>query len=601
MLVPLPTALAAALARAKAQHAAGVAPTIPFIPETRTDTRQAEAFGTPDALLLDWKSWETQLLGHAGALRPYLNFIHGELADEAERIPKMLNERSQSEPFPGHAARMVAAAERWFGVPVPGQSLDAQLARIEDPKYWRRFLNVRVRQAREHLHLKLGLIGADARQYCSADAQATRRTQLQSQAQWLKDTVLRATIDGKTVEIPLEQVAKSERQKLARIYAFVKAMDTLAQDDDLTVALLTTTLEGEWHANPRFAQDGHQWNGSTPREANQELGRRFQAIRRDLDKQGVRLSGLWAGEPHQDGCPHRHHWLMYAPEHERAVLAAFLRYFPGKLKLRRGESAESDRIIDSREDALRGVMRPKAHAQEGAQVDVAIIDRARGSGASYALKYVMKAVLSESGYEDMVRAVPELESDAEDRSKALRTQHSIDAHRSVWRMRSFQFFGVMNCFSLWDELRRVKVRPVELQLLALWRLARGGDAEGTLVADQQRGDAYGFLKAMGGLAAAVQAEQLELGVDAPARARIYTSPTETRYGEIGQRIEGVELVQPATGKDKEAKTLERIETRTVRWELVPKPPKPLPEDDAWDGGETVGKPKTTPTDTKRDS
>ena len=592
MLVPLPTALATALARAKAQHAAGVAPTIPFIPETRADTRQVEAFGAPDALLLDWKSWETQLLGHAGALRPYLNFSHGELADEAERIPKMLNERSQSEPFPGHAARMAAAAERWFGVPIPGQSLDAQLARVEDPKYWRRFLNVRVRQAREHLYLKFGLIGAGARAYCSADAQYTRTTQLKKQAQWLKDTVLRAVINGKVVEIPLEQVAKSERQKLARLYAFIKAMDTLATESDLTGTMLTTTLEGEWHANPKYANADHRWNGCTPMEANKELGERFQNIRRDLGKQGVCLSGLWAGEPHQDGCPHRHHWLLYAPEHERAVFAAFLKYFPGKIKLRRDDNGKNDEIIDNREDALRGLRRPKTHATEGAQIDVAVIDRAKGSGAAYVLKYVMKAVLSETTYEDLMQSLPGIEPEpthqAKEASQAQRTLQSVDAHRSVWRMRSFQFFGIKNCLSLWDELRRVKQRPQEAHLLALWRLARGGDIEGTLVQGTQRGDAYGFLKAMGGLAAAPPPAQLELGADAPQRARIYTSPTTTRYGETGKRIEGVELVQPATNKDEEAVSLERIETRAVRWEMVPKVPQVAKTEEKAKAGGGVG-------------
>ncbi|GAC1532954.1 MAG: hypothetical protein NVS2B4_13190 [Ramlibacter sp.] len=69
-------------------------------------------------------------------------------------------------------------------------------------------------------------------------------------------------------------------------------------------------------------------------------------------------------------------------------------------------------------------------------------------------------------------------------------------------------------------------------------------------ADQQRGDAYGFLKAMGGLAAA-PGEQLDLGADAPAKARIYTEPTTTRYGETGSRIKGVELVQPGEGVPRE--------------------------------------------------
>lgn len=58
------------------------------------------------------------------------------------------------------------------------------------------------------------------------------------------------------------------------------------------------------------------------------------------------------------------------------------------------------------------------------------------------------------------------------------------------------------------------------------RLARGGDA-------------LGFLKAMGGLTAA-PAAQLELCVDVPLRARIYTEPATTRYGQTGKRIEGVE-------------------------------------------------------------
>jgi hypothetical protein len=359
-------------------------------------------------------------------------------------------------------------------------------------------------------------------------------------------------------------------------------MEQLAEQGGLTVALLTATLEGEWHANPQFPKEGHRWNGDTPAQGNQLLGQRFQDIRRDLQKQGIALSGLWAGEPHQDGCPHRHFWLLYAPKHERAIFAAFLKYFPGKLKLRRDAASGGDAIIASREDALRGLRRPLTHAKEGAQVDVSLIDRSKGSGASYVIKYVMKAVLTEADYLDLIPPVAVDEAstakgkgkkrNAQDTRKQLRALQTIDAHRSVWRMRSFQFFGIKNSLSLWDELRRIKERPQEPHLRALWRLARGGDMEGTLVAQQQRGDAYGFLKALGGLAAAPPA-QLVLGADAPQKARIYTEETETRYGETGSRIAGVELVQPAAGKV-DAVTLERIETRAVRWELVPKNPKP---------------------------
>jgi hypothetical protein len=611
MRYPLPTAIAAALAKARAQHAADGAPAIPFIPETRADKRQLEAFGALDASQLDWKTWEAQLLGHAGAVLPYLRATHDELRDEAQRIPRQLDElvrqqlreqcrlldkvrgiESSLEPDSeaeadveaaepeGYAAAMVAAAELRFGELVPGQTLNAQLARVRDRRYWSRFLARRVREAREHLNLKLGLVGAGGRQYCSEEARAQRRTQLQNQQQWLQDTMLRAVIDGKMVEIPLEQVAKSARQKLARLYAFIKAMDLLAEEAGLTVALLTTTLEGEWHANPQHRSKDHRWNGATPREANRELGERFQSIRRDLDKQGIRLSGLWAGEPHADGCPHRHHWVLFDPKHCRAVFAAFLGYFPGKLKLRGDPHAGDDTLIETREDALAGKSRKLRRKKEGAQVDVSIIDKKKGSsGASYVLKYVMKAVLAEADYADLVKpvaadgAAPAQKGkpvNAKDARKQLRALQSIDAHRSVWRMRSFQFFGINNCLSLWDELRRIQEPPQEQRLRELWRLARGGDTLGSLAGEQQRGDALGFLRALGGLAAAAGPEQLELGVDASHRARIYTVETETRYGEISQRVEGVELV-PAGGLGKaKAVPLERVVTRPVRWQFVPK-------------------------------
>lgn len=579
MSTQLPAALAAALARAKAQHASGAVPSIPFIaqPLAVPNPGQDHLFGPPPAPPLDWNEWEAQLLGHAGPLQRYLGFSDSELADEARLLPIVLCKRSEHEPYDSVGARMVAAAERMFGQPVPGQNVDAQLARIRDPRYWRRFLTRRVRAAREHLYLKLGLIGAGARQYCSADAQSSRRSQLQKQTQWLQETMLRGVVDGKTVEIPLVQVAKSQQQKLARLYAFIKAMDRQAKDNALTVAMLTTSLEGKWHANPKFANDSHRWNGSQPTEANRELGVRFQNIRRDLAKKDIALSGLWAGEPHQDGCPHRHHWLIYAPEHEREVLAAFLKYFPSKIKLRRDGNGNNDAIIESREDALAGVTRPKTHAGEGAQVDVVVIDREKGSGASYILKYVMKAVLSDASHADLVTplgATPTTldvptsarpKANARDTRKELRKLHSVDAHRATWGMRSFQFFGIKNCLSLWDELRRVKTRPQDPYLQQLWRLARGGDGEGTLTSDQQRGDAYGFLVAMGGLAATPKPAQAELEMQALPRARIYTVETETRYGETGQRIEGVVLVQTGV-----VEPLETIQTRTVRWELVPK-------------------------------
>lgn len=601
----LPTAIAVALNHAHARYIAKGDPGIPFVPTTHQgDPRQADALPAAPVEALTWHDWKTQLLAQAGAVLPYLRHSHAELQALAQRLPDELAALSAHEARATEDERLVAAAERRFGEPVPGQTPATQAARVRDAKYWRRFLTRRVRQARERLHLQLGLVGKGARQYCSEGAREHRQMQLKQQAEWLKTTMLRGTVGGRVVEMPLEQVAKGPKQKLAKLYAFIAAMNELAVEAGLTVALLTTTLEGEWHANPSHGSEDHQWNGMTPGEANQELGRRFQAVRRDLDKRGIALSGLWCGEPHADGCPHRHHWLMYHPDHEQQVLAAFLKRFPRKLKLRRGEDKGGDVIIETSEDARHGVHR-KRRPNEGAQVDVSIIDQDKSSGASYILKYVLKAVLPELTFEGVVtplgpaKAKPDDAKDeaaaggkkrkrakrtkakpsAAEARKQLRALQSIDAHRSVWRMRSFQFFGVKNCLTLWDELRRLKDEPWQPELKKLWRLARGGDTEGRLRTGEQHGDAYGFLKAMGGLAAAPVALEERLDDGSGLRARVYSEPTTTRYGETGARIKGIELVRPVKAEaadppgDEEAPAVEvlaSVVTRKVLWELVPK-------------------------------
>ena len=574
MQLPLPPALAQAIARERETRAArALSPLFPFLPApgARLGTKQAVqlAFAHGEA-----QAWEAELLRQAGAVQRYLGWDYADLCEEAQRIPRHLVALSGAS-----APLLLQHAQRLFGEPVPGATVSAQLARALDPRYWRRTLWRRIGQAKEKLHLQMRLVGKGARQYCSADALTIRRTQLAAQKTWMDETLLRADIEGEYVELALAKVAKGADQKLARLYAFIAAMDRLAEEADLTVALLTATLEGEWHANPLHAKPDHRWNGKSPGEANKELGARFQHVRRDLDKKGIAVSGLWAAEPHQDGCPHRHFWLIYDPEHEASVFAAFLRYFPGKLKLRRKEADGGDVIIETSEDALAGKTRPLAYAKEGVQVDVSVIDRTRGSGASYVLKYVRKAITTEATYADLLKPVavdeaapaadksrPRKKVSAKELRKELRALQTIDAYRAVWRMRSFQFFGIRNCLTLWDELRRIQEAPQEAHLRELWRLARGGEAEGPLKAGQQHGDAYGFLVAQGGLAAARKCERAEEAPPAPF-ARLYRSARLTQYGEPGSRIEGVELVQRA---GEEVLTLARVATRGTRWELVAK-------------------------------
>jgi hypothetical protein len=166
----LPGILALALEAARETYLAGQTPNIPFVAQQPAPPPvQEHLFGAaPPPPRLSWDEWLEQLLAHAKPVLPYLGLDHQELRDAAQLVPGELHEASYAEPFKlfkEYAQRLVAAAERRFGEPVPGDTLDTQVRRVRDAGYWRRFLVKRVRQARELLHLQLGLIGSAARPY----------------------------------------------------------------------------------------------------------------------------------------------------------------------------------------------------------------------------------------------------------------------------------------------------------------------------------------------------------------------------------------------------------------------------------------------------
>lgn len=126
-------------------------------------------------------------------------------------------------------------------------------------------------------------------------------------------------------------------------------------------------------------------------------------------------------------------------------------------KQRDDDDEASDRVFETKADALAGVSRPLKRCREGAQVDVSIINRDKGSGASYVIKYVAKAIGAEGAFDG---------EDAPAQSqREQRTLQAIDAYRSLWCMRGAQFFGIRNCLGLWDKLRAMKEPPVEPELL----------------------------------------------------------------------------------------------------------------------------------------
>ena len=479
-------------------------------------------------------------------------------------------------------------AEHFLGEPVPGDDEAAKISRIADARFWRRAIRVRLMREREHFFLRLRLVGNQAEAYVSDMQLGLRQAQLKRQAEWMKQTVLvpRFLAPGSSDSVlTLEKVATSARTRFAKLYSFVQAVDAIGIEQGLSTAMLTLTLEPEWHPNP--SHGNNSWNGKNPRQAHRAMGRRWQSALRDLDRYGIGLSGLRVTEPHQDACPHWHIWLLYRPDAEQRILETVMRYFPHKLKvctpiMKRGKSGKPGQqdknqkfntvMYDTLGELSAGVSRAARHAKEGAQVELARIDRRISSGASYAMKYLLKTVdggdtlnaqvgLFASGAQAIQpelqtslfgesagssttlapKSSPKQEAQLQKkRQQHLATAKRVDAYRSLWGINAGQLFGVAKCLTAWDELRRLSTAPKHPLLKTLWALARGTDKEGRIGAGESiRGNAKGFIEALGGIAACGKAAK---GAATVSIGRL-TEEAKNSYGETITRTIGVTLVE----------------------------------------------------------
>lgn len=489
-------------------------------------------------------------------------------------------------------------ASRLLMAPVPGKTPDSQLARVNDARFWRRAIRTVLLREREHFYLRLSLIGRSQEAYASDRQVQTRRLQLKRQQQWMKETVLvpRYLEPGESEALlTLDQVAANPRTRFAKTYTFIKAMEAIAHEQGLVSAMVTLTAPPEWHPNPSHGENS--WNGQSPRDAHRYIAQGWHACLIAWHKKGIGVSGLRVVEPHQDGCPHWHIWLIYRPDVETQLLAALMRQFPGKLKRRapsrKGETTHSrDVMFETRGDILAGTGRPLKHPKEGAQVEFSRIDPSISSGASYAMKYLLKTV--DGGeplnrqvdlFGDAVKMPLSDEETAACKTKRLahqKTARRVDAWRSLWGINAGMLFGVARCLSAWDELRRLTTKPSEPTLFKLWVLARGSDKEGHIAAGSgERGDAKEFLCALGGLAAA---RDPCAKPKTTIRLGRLTKAGINGYGEAMQRTQGVQLIETRqisrtvpgkragrtkTLRETRLSVLASVVTRLREWVLAP--------------------------------
>ncbi len=290
----------------------------------------------------------------------------------------------------------------------------------------RRHARRQAKQATARLNMHLGMIGGDGYQHVSPHEISLRN---QQKARWLsfgEKTVLR--LDDQ--EISMADVMQSaNRKKIAEIYTLSKGLESYAKRAGLTWAFITLTAPGNMHPNPSHGENS--WDGTEPDTAHRWIHKHCRRALARLRKQGIIPSGVRVCEPHKDGCPHWHLLIFTHPSDVHYIEAEFRK-------------------------------QPEWNSEQGMKF---VLDNGKASAASYLFKYVLKAVSS----------LEKLEGEA----------GSVDAWRSTWAIRSFQWLG-MPPLGLWRRLRQIKECPADEKLAGIWRAVH-------------RGDAHAFIGLAGGL------------------------------------------------------------------------------------------------------
>lgn len=292
----------------------------------------------------------------------------------------------------------------------------------------RKQLRKQTKQATSILNMTLGLIGKNGNKHCSPFEVSLRN---QQKANWQKFGEKTVLVKD-NIELSMFDIMKdSSKKKIAEIYTLAQGLESYAKEKGMKWAFLTLTAPPRMHPNPKKGLNS--WDGTTPDKANEWIAERYSKVEKRLRKKGIIISGLRVVESHIDGCPHWHILVFALPENMSIIEAEF-----------------------------RHKSNPEWQNDNGFKF---MLDNGKAKASSYLFKYVLKTV----------NQIEKLEGE----------MASVDAWRSTWAIRAFQWFG-MPPVGLWRRLRSIKTMPENQELAEIW-----------LAVNQ--GNGHDFIKLAGGL------------------------------------------------------------------------------------------------------
>jgi Bacteriophage replication gene A protein (GPA) len=386
---------------------------------------------------------------------------------------------------PNVAYRVVSSIAERHGVKIPqpthGKTVAGCVARLCDPRWWRRAIRASYARIAEDIERELGLVCRQKGIYASDDC-VERRRQQRARNRNMLEAMIAVNELGEcfTVAELSDRNTSNPSVRRAELMTRIRGFEEHAKHAGDVGHFITATLPSRFHCvHHESGTRNAKFDGSTIRDGQRYLCRQWARLRSRLDRLGISPYGFRIAEPHHDGTVHWHLLIFVEPSKSDAMIAAFKNYL-------NPEGEPGDR-----------------------RVDVKALDLVNGSAAGYVAKYVSKNI-------DGFGVGDDAEATGAKRD-ATETAKRVDAWASTAGLRQFQQIGGPPV-SVWRELRRMKAGST------------GAIEEARQAAEDQAWDR--FCVVMGGMTCRAG--------DRPVRLHTGRGAKPGRYGEpIERQIKGI--------------------------------------------------------------
>lgn len=301
----------------------------------------------------------------------------------------------------------------------------SHILRVCEARWWLRRARVAKVRAMDQLARSFRMVHAKAQVYCSNEAVKLRKAQAKRNRHTLEGfEAVNQEGDSYTLAELSDLSTSNPTNRRNELMVRMRGFEELA--DEFGHAGLFTTMSAPSRFHPMRqiksaagrlvrVEENPKYDGATPRDAQDWLNKTWQLIRAEFDRQGIRCYGFRVVEPHNDGCPHWHQLLFFAPEMIKQVRFIYRKY------------------------ALRSDIEKGARQH---RVKIVAIDKGKGSAAGYIAKYISKSIDGSHIDDDLLG------------NSGCEAAERICAWASAWGIRQFQQIGG-GSVTVWRELRRL--------------------------------------------------------------------------------------------------------------------------------------------------